>query len=173
MRQVARWAGLALTLVMVGCQVPTATESSPAAPATAAVAKDVSFIDQSGVKRRLSEFKGRFIVLTEWAEWCPHCQKQLPLIERELYRTYANRGVAFVNVEANVATAEDVQNFAAKLNVTMPLFRDDDRSTQTAYPVQGYPTTTFISPDFKVLETRSGETPIADYITIFKPYLKP
>lgn len=182
MRSSLSWASWALILVMSGCQASTST--NPAMPGSDVTlpavsnpalktAPDCTFIDQSGAKHRLSEFKGKFIVLTEWAEWCPHCQAQLPKIQKDLFATYAEKGVAFVNVEASRGTASDVAAFASKLNVTMPLFYDDGDSTKKAYTVQGFPTTTFITPAFQILDTKSGEMPTADYATIFTPYLKP
>jgi peroxiredoxin len=178
MRSLVRWASVALIPFIASCQPQAGTETpavpGASTPASAALkaATDCTFIDQAGAKRKLSEFKGTFIVLTEWAEWCPHCQAQVPKIQNELFKSYADKGIAFVNVEASRATASDVAAFASKLNVTMPLFYDDNKSTQTAYPIKGYPTTTFISPAFQVLETKSGEMPIPDYVTIFTPYLK-
>lgn len=134
---------------------------------------DTTFFDQAGAKRRLSEFKGKFIVLTAWAEWCPHCQAHLPKIQKDLYGPYASRGIAFVNVEASQGKAEDVAAFASKLGITMPLYHDDNGSTRKAYPITGYPTTTFITPDFRILDAKDGETPIPDYIALFTPYLAP
>jgi peroxiredoxin len=169
----ARGATLALAIGLAGCQAPGATTpaSLPASTAAMKAAVDTTFIDQAGAKRRLSEFKGKFIVLTAWAEWCPHCQAHLPKIQKDLYGPYAGRGIAFVNVEASQGKAEDVAAFASKLGITMPLYYDDNAITRTAYPIKGYPTTTFITPDFKVLDSKSGETPIPDYITLFTPYL--
>jgi peroxiredoxin len=174
MGKAARRATLALALGAVGCQAPGAVlppVSPPAGAAAPKAAVDTTFIDQAGVKHRLSEFKGKFIVLTGWAEWCSHCQVHLPKMQSELYRPYAGKGIAFVNVEVSQGTAADVAAFASKLGITMPLYYDDNGSTRTAYPVKGYPNTTFISPDFRILDSKTGEMPIPDYIALFTPYL--
>jgi peroxiredoxin len=171
-RQVHRL-GWGVVLLLASCQAPTANSPVPAAAEPGAVAPDCTFIDQAGAKRRLSEFKGKAIVLTEWAATCSHCQVQLPKIQNDLYRLHADKGIAFVNVEIHQATASDVAAFATRFAVTMPLAYDDKASTRTAYPVKGYPTSTVISPEFRILGSRVGEVPTADLLGILKPYLQP
>jgi peroxiredoxin len=161
-----------MTLVLAGCQGTAsgfATRQADEAPP----APDSSFIDQQGIRHRLSEFKGRPIVLTEWAGWCPHSQAQVPRIQKELYDRYAGKGVAFVTVEITPATAASVSTFATSYGLTMPLYADDNGSTQAGYPVQYFPTTVFISPDFRIIATRDGEMPATDYLPVLQPYLKP
>lgn len=168
MTTTTRWAGLLLTVALAGCQSPTwRTAGVPAAPAP-----DATFVDLHGQRHHLSEFKGKPIVLTEWAAWCPHCQQQLPTIQNALCKRYGGQGVAFLAVEVSQGTIGSIGAFAQQHGMTMPLYVDADGSTQAAYPVTGYPTTVFISPDFRIVGSRMGEMPLSDYLAFLTPYLK-
>ncbi|OZB99026.1 redoxin domain-containing protein [Paenibacillus sp. XY044] len=38
--------------------------------------------DTSGRKIRLSDYKGKTVVMNMWASWCPACVKEMPLLQR-------------------------------------------------------------------------------------------
>ena len=41
---------------------------------------DVSFFDESGKERALSEWRGRVVLLNLWATWCAPCRKEMPTL---------------------------------------------------------------------------------------------
>src|SRR3546814_9589965 len=43
---------------------------------------DIAFIDESGRKRQLAEFRGKVILLNIWATWCPPCVYEMPALAR-------------------------------------------------------------------------------------------
>jgi thiol-disulfide isomerase/thioredoxin len=42
---------------------------------------DLGFHDQSGVERRLSDWRGRTVLLNLWATWCIPCRKEMPALD--------------------------------------------------------------------------------------------
>src|SRR2546425_8868021 len=48
-------------------------------------------------QHRLSEYRGRVVLLNFWATWCPPCRKEMPDLER-LYATYRDRGLTVITV---------------------------------------------------------------------------
>ena len=48
-----------------------------------------------GVK--LSNFRGKYVVLEFWASWCPDCRKDMPEV-KALYEQYGKQGVQFIGV---------------------------------------------------------------------------
>jgi thiol-disulfide isomerase/thioredoxin len=43
---------------------------------------DISFRDGSGAERRLSDWKGRTVLLNLWATWCVPCRQEMPALDR-------------------------------------------------------------------------------------------
>lgn len=87
-------------------------------------------------------------VVNFWATWCPHCKKQIPMLE-QIAKTYASKGVQFLNVATGArpgATAETekaaADQLAKSLGISMPIALDALNSAQTVaknYLVAGYP----------------------------------
>lgn len=46
---------------------------------------------------RLSNYRGKYVVLDFWATWCPDCRKDIPAM-KELYNTFSTRGVDFIGI---------------------------------------------------------------------------
>lgn len=46
---------------------------------------------------RLSDFRGKYLVIDFWASWCPDCRKDIPAM-KELYSKYSTQGVNFLGI---------------------------------------------------------------------------
>ncbi len=46
---------------------------------------------------RLSDFRGKYLVIDFWASWCPDCRKDIPAM-KELYNKYSTQGVNFLGI---------------------------------------------------------------------------
>lgn len=126
-------------------------------------ATDISFYDKDGKVHKLSEYKGKFIVLTQFAHWCPHCHKQLPRLQGAVAQRLAGKNVVFVNVESSGGSTEDVAAMAKAHGITMPLFTDPQKASTTTFTTFGFPTSYLISPEFLVHGFVSGETDPASF----------
>lgn len=68
--------------------------------AVGCVPPDIDGSDQDGKSMRLSEHRGKVVVLDFWADWCPHCVNMYPL-ERRLVKQYANQPFALLGVNCD------------------------------------------------------------------------
>jgi thiol-disulfide isomerase/thioredoxin len=105
---------------------------------------------------KLSEHKGKVVVLDFWATWCPPCVKGLPHIN-ELGQDKARADKGLVVLAVNVQEKpEQVKKFmeAKKLALTVPM--DAEGKASEAYMVQGIPTTVIVDRDGKISEVFVG-----------------
>jgi peroxiredoxin len=104
---------------------------------------------------RLSDYKGRPLVLNFWATWCPPCREEMPSMERA-HRELAKDGIGMVAVNAG-DDAEAVRAFLARMRVDFPLVLDPDTRVTDSYSVEGLPTTFVIDPEGRLAYVAAGE----------------
>ena len=66
-------------------------------PAGGKPAPDFALEDASGARIRLSDYKGKVVLLNFWATWCAPCKAEIPWFA-EFERTYKHRGFAVIGV---------------------------------------------------------------------------
>jgi thiol-disulfide isomerase/thioredoxin len=110
-------------------------------------APDFVLHDASGTALRLAALHGHPVIVHFWATWCRSCRKELPLIQA-LARRLADTDVAFlaVAIDTDVGAA-DIRAYAARLGVTLPVFRAGDGEISDRYWSWGIPVTYLIDRD--------------------------
>ena len=98
---------------------------------------------QAGETLRLSDLKGKPVVLNFWFPSCPPCVAEMPEFER-VFQNHKADGVEFIGVQLlGIDTAGDGQNFVSEVGVSYALGPDED-DIITKYKVNGFPMTVFI-----------------------------
>jgi peroxiredoxin len=140
---VTRAAVLLLCLWIISCAQTNSDDSG----LTGKPATDFSLsgIDNATVK--LSDFKGKVVVVDFWATWCPPCRESLPNLNRlSNDATLAARGLKVLAVNTQ-ESAEAVKAFLQANHYTLPVLLDTDGSAEHAYSVTGLPTTLVVGRD--------------------------
>jgi cytochrome c biogenesis protein CcmG, thiol:disulfide interchange protein DsbE len=102
-----------------------------------------------GKAGKLSDFRGKVVVLNFWATWCPPCIEETPALER-LEKHIAGRGgvVLGVSVDEDQAAYE---KFLREHGITFPTFRDPSRKIPLAYGTNLFPDTYVIDRHGKLM----------------------
>jgi len=117
-------------------------------------APDFGGLGLDGFGYRLSEYKGKVIMLNFWASWCGPCRQEMPPLEH-LYRQY--RGLGFVIIGVNVdETLEPAQKMVQKLGVSYPNVFDSDKNISRGYRVNTMPMTVIIDDKGKIRHVHHG-----------------
>jgi thiol-disulfide isomerase/thioredoxin len=109
---------------------------------------------------------GKAKVVMFFAHWCPHCQKELPLISDWL-RANPNAGVDFFSVATG--TNPTLPNYPPakwfdKEKYPLPVMADDNASSAaTAYGLSSYPYLVFLDGNNKVISRTAGEIPMDQF----------
>lgn len=75
-----------------------------------------------GKSQRLSDYRGKVVVLNFWASWCPPCVEEAPALNRLQRHIEANGGTILgVSIDENPAT---YQKFLNDFDVVFPTWRD-------------------------------------------------
>ncbi len=145
---------LALLVCLAACATQSPTLSGRSAPApTNLPAYDFMLAALDGRTIRLSDYRGRSVLVNFWATWCVPCREEMPLLERSMREFGPGLAVLGVNMRE---TPDEVRRFAAQYGITFPLLLNPDDATLLAYLVRGLPVTFVIGPDGALLERIDG-----------------
>jgi thiol-disulfide isomerase/thioredoxin len=108
-----------------------------------------------GGKMRLSDLKGKAVVLDFWATWCVPCKIEMPWFV-ELQKQYGPEGLAIVGVAMDDASNEDIAKFAKELGVNYPILRGKEAVGEAYGGLPGLPTTFFIGRDGVIVSQDAG-----------------
>lgn len=143
---------------LVACSTAAAPAESGDAPEDLAPEFEIELFSnanhQAGESLKMSDLKGRPVVLNFWFPSCPPCVAEMPDLQKSFERH--NGDVAFVGVQLiGLDTAADGQDFVDQLGVTYALGPDEGIIIRD-YSVAGFPTTVFIDKDQRVVRKWTG-----------------
>lgn len=118
-------------------------------------AKDFELQALDGRHYRLSDLKGRVVLLNFWATWCKYCVKENPSLER-LYRRFKEKGFIVLGISID-RSAMVVEKFLKKKPVSYPVLLDPrgDVFVKT-YTLIGIPVTIIINKEGYIVAKYQG-----------------
>lgn len=130
------------------------TSSVPAAVRTGRVASDFSIKLFSGDAFKLSEQRGKVVVVNFWASWCPPCREEAPALERA-WRAYKELGVVMVGVDL-WDNDKDARSFIQQYGLTYLNGPDSNGEIAIEYGVTGLPETWFLDREGRLVRRWIG-----------------
>ena len=134
----------------LGSQVQMDTLGTQAAEENAEPAKeaapDFTVYDIDGNAYKLSDFRGKPVILNFWATWCGYCQVEMPDFEEKFKQYGEDIHFIMLNVtDGAQETVETASSFIAEQGYTFPVYYDTTDGAAIAYRVTGLPTTYFLN----------------------------
>jgi peroxiredoxin len=118
------------------------------------VPNDTSFQALDGPAVKLSEQKGKIVILNFWATWCPPCRAEMPAIDRLWNK---NKDKAFTVMGVSVGEKpEIVRDFIAKNGYGYPIFVDPSGELGSAFNARSIPTTYILDKSGAVIAGKVG-----------------
>ena len=97
------------------------------------IAPDFSLPLTDGTTFKLSEQRGKVVMLQFTASWCGVCRKEMPFIERDIWQRHKdNKEFVLVGIDRE-EPLEDVKKFAETTGVTYPLALDGNADVFASY----------------------------------------
>ena len=120
-------------------------------------AADFSLRDVDGKAVRLSDFKGKVVLLDFWATWCGPCKIEIPWFI-DLERQHKDKGFAVIGISMDEEGWDVVKPFIARMNVNYRVVIGNDSTAQAYGGIDALPTTFLIDRDGKIAATHVGLT---------------
>lgn len=139
------WYLLSQDAAAISSGVVTDLESLEVAPRAGSRAPDFILTSLDGKEYRLSDLRGRPVLLNFWATWCGPCQVEMPDIQERYERHSPDLVVLAIDFDES---AEIVAPFVSELGLTFPILLDPGGKVNAElYNVRGYPSSYFVDSD--------------------------
>jgi peroxiredoxin len=112
-------------------------------------------VDTTGRTHRLSEYRGKVVLINFWATWCAPCREEMPSIERLRRAMKAKR---FAVLAVNLAEPQArVRQFLQRVPLGFPLLLDPDMAVAKAWNVRQLPASFVVGPDGRIRYSYVGD----------------
>ena len=154
-RRAGRRLALALTLVAAACGGAQSGGSS-----SGRMASDFALRDLTGRTVRLSDYRGKVVLMNFWATWCGPCAHELPHLER-IYQKYGGQGFVVLAISMDgPESSAGVGPKAASYGLSFPVLLDEETRVVGVYnPSRRAPYTVLIDRAGAIAGTREGYHP--------------
>ncbi|MBI1298079.1 redoxin domain-containing protein [bacterium] len=157
------WTSMDLTISQeLAGTVPMNVDNANTSPEVGAFAPDFSLISLDGEELRLSDYRGKPVIVNFWATWCPPCRAEMPALE-EIWTQY-DENVVILGVDQGESPQLVAHFTRVQVPVTFPILLDIDHSIGDGYWVRSLPTTFFIDPDGVIQDIHIGGPLTVDFL---------
>ena len=112
------------------------------------LAPDFELTTLDGETVKLSDYKGKRVMLNFWATWCPPCRAEMPDMQK--FQGNKDVQVLAVNLLETESNPDNVQKFVDELNLTLTTPLDIESAVSNEYNVVAYPTTYMIDSNGRI-----------------------
>lgn len=120
----------------------------------AATAAAFELVDSKGQTHRLSQYKGKWVLVNFWATWCPPCLAEIPDLIA-LHKNKKNKLVV-LGIAMDYRDPQEVVQFAGQQKIPYPIILGDRKIAAQMGPVDGLPTTYLYNPQGKMVAYNVG-----------------
>jgi len=123
-------------------------------PSGGNVAADFVLQDMNGKDVRLSDYRGKVVLLEFWATWCPPCRASIPGIEK-LFKSYKDKGLVILAVSLDEGGWDSVKSFISSNGMTYTVLKGNDE-VSASYQVRTIPMMLIVDKDGRISKRYLG-----------------
>lgn len=121
----------------------TGVAGTPVAPAEQKPAPDIQVTALNGTPSKLSDLRGKVVMLNFWATWCPPCREEIPSMMK-LNSAMAGKPFQMVAVSIDEGGKPAIDEFFRKSGYLLPAYLDPTGMAGKSYGITGVPETFII-----------------------------
>lgn len=109
-------------------------------------APDFKLTTLDGKEVKLSDYRGKKVILNFWATWCPPCKEEIPQMEKYYKNQAKNENVEILAVNLTKSDKDEnyIADFVKTYDMTYPVLLDKEGKQQEKYEIVTIPTSYFI-----------------------------
>jgi cytochrome c biogenesis protein CcmG/thiol:disulfide interchange protein DsbE len=118
-------------------------------------APDFELATLDGAKVKLSDYRGKAVILNFWATWCGPCRIEMPWFV-DLQKEYAKDGLTILGVAMDDSEPQKIAQFASEMGVNYPVLLGTDKVSEAYGNVEYLPTTFYINREGNIVGKSAG-----------------
>lgn len=157
--------------LLLGCVA--ATQAGPPKVKSAKerkTAPDFNLKDVNGQSVKLSDYKGKVVLLNFWATWCGPCKIEIPWFA-DFEQRYRDKGFAVLGVAMDDEGWEVVKPYSEKAKINYRLVIGNDQLAEMYGGVESLPTSFIVDQEGRVAKVHVGLVSKSDYENEIKELL--
>ena len=111
--------------------------------------------DTAGVKHRLANYKGKWVLVNYWATWCSPCLEEVPDLVN-LYDHRRKKDLMVIGVVFDYESVQSVKAYVDDMLVSYPIVLGDDSVTTQIGVADVMPTTFIYNPQGELVKIKRG-----------------
>ena len=120
-----------------------------------------------GKTYRLSDFRGKWVLVNYWATWCPPCREELPELE-VFHANHKDKDAIVLGVAMERIKKERLQAFVDEQFLSYPILMMDPAASTELGRVPGLPTSYLINPQGELAARQVGPVTLKDLETFIE-----
>ena len=166
----------------VDTEKPIQLNNKPQRPDYAIKAPDFTLRTVQGNLFKLSDYKGKVLLLNFWGTWCSPCRREIPDFN-ELHKKYQKNGLEIVGLTITSGSPKNIMDFMEAWDMEYTVLTDiNSYETQIVtaqfgraigQPITGLPTTLIIDQEGYIVKGYIGPRSENTFFQDLKPYIFP
>lgn len=111
--------------------------------------------DMAGKQLKLTDYKGKWVLVNYWATWCPPCLEEVPDLVN-LYDGHKDKDLVVIGVAFGYKSAKEVDKFVDDMLMSYPIVLGDDKVAAQIGSADVLPTTYIYDPQGKLVKVKRG-----------------
>ncbi len=117
---------------------------------------DFELPDIKGVKHKLSDYRGKWVVVNYWATWCPPCLEELPELVI-FHETHKDKDAVVIGINFEEVDTEKLKKFIDNYSISYTVLRSAPGPSGALGSIPGLPTSFMINPKGEVVGKQVGQ----------------
>ncbi|HBX69355.1 MAG TPA: hypothetical protein DEH25_08210 [Chloroflexi bacterium] len=142
---------IAVAFVIFTPKAKEAAEAYDPAKVPSSIPGDVNFsapaltlTDVQGQTVSLTDYRGQWMLVNNWATWCPPCRAEMPELNA-YYEAHKDDGFILIGISSG-DTKTQIEDFMQEYGITFPMWQDPTSKSLNAFRMEYLPSSFVIDP---------------------------